>query len=379
MSDLRILQLYHDCGPGGAEQMILDLCRWLQARGHQVTVATCREGWLADRLRENRIETFVVALRRRFDLETLSNVLGIVQNRSVDVVHTHELPAMMGLAPAALVNGLPVVATLHGREYIAAHRRRRLACWLAASGCRRVVAVSRAIARFLVEDVGIASSKVETIYNGIDTQPYSFVNGNGQLRDTLGISPEARVIGTVGSLYPVKGQTYLLQSMSRLVRQIPTLICLVVGRGQLLSALQGEAAALGLTEHVRFLGYRTDVPELLGLMEAFVLPSLSEGLPLGLLEAQAAGRPVVASDVGGNGEVVQDGTTGYLVPAGRPEPLADRIAALLSNPAQAKAMGERGRTRVHEMFSLEVMCRRYLSLYRSCANGVATNRPSSAC
>ncbi len=378
MSGLRILQLYHDCGPGGAEEMILELCRWLQGRGHRVTMVTCREGWLAERLRESRIETVVVGQRRRFDLDTLSKVLGIIRQRRVDVVHTHEFPAMMGLAPAALVKRLPVVATLHGREHIATHRRRRLACWLAARGCRRVVAVSQAIARFLIEDVGISNSKVEVVYNGIDPRRYSLVKGNGRLREALAIPPDARVIGTVGSLYPVKGQTYLLQAMSRLVRDAPGLVCLLVGRGQLLAALQGEAASLGLAERVRFLGYRTDVPELLGLMEAFVLPSLSEGLPLSLLEAQAAGRPVVASDVGGNREVVEEGATGYLVPPGRPEVLADRIAALLSDPRKARAMGERGRARVQETFSLEAMARRYLTLYRSCANGQATDCPVPA-
>lgn len=366
---MRVLELYHDCGPGGAEQMILDLCRRVRAAGHAVTVVTCREGWLAQHLREEEIETHVVPLRRRFDLHTLSEVLRIARERAVDVFHAHELPAMMGLAPAALLRGFPVVATLHGREHLAARGRRRLICRLAARCSRRVVAVSRALERFLVEDVGVPRNKVETIYNGIDVHRFDDDTSGVSVRDELGIPANARVVGTVGSLYPVKGQAHLLRALASVVREFPGTVCLLVGRGELRSVLQREAADQGLGGRVRFLGYRTDVPRLLSIMDVFVLPSLSEGLPLALVEAQAAGKPAVATHVGGNPEVIDDGRTGYLVPPGRSDILADRISGLLRDPGKARAMGDLGRSRARQRFSLDSMSGAYLSLYASCLNG----------
>ncbi len=374
---MRVLELYHECGPGGAEQMILGLCRRVSEAGHAVTVVTCREGWLAQHLREEGVETRVVPLRRRFDLQTLSDVLRIARERAVDVFHTHELPAMMGLAPAALLRGLPMVATLHGREYIAARGRRRLLCRLAARCSRRVVAVSRALERFLVEDVGVSRRKVETIHNGIDVHRFDDESACASVRDELRIPASARVVGTVGSLYPVKGQTHLLRALASLSREFPETVCLIVGRGELLPVLQREAADQGLGGRVRFLGYRTDVPRLLGVMDVFVLPSLSEGLPLALVEAQAAGKPAVATHVGGNPEVIEDGRTGYLVPPGRSDALADRISALLRDPAKARAMGDLGRSRAQQRFSLDSMSGAYLSLYASCLNGGPGPNPTA--
>jgi glycosyltransferase involved in cell wall biosynthesis len=157
--------------------------------------------------------------------------------------------------------------------------------------------------------------------------------------------------------------------MAQVVRRFPETVCLIAGRGELLPVLQRETADLQLGDRVKFLGYRSDVPALLDLMEIFVLPSLSEGLPLSLLEAQAAGKPVVASNVGGNPEVVEDGKSGFLVPPSNPDVLAERLLRLLENPSQAVAMGAQGRLRVWRTFSLEAMGQAYLSLYMNCVNG----------
>jgi glycosyltransferase involved in cell wall biosynthesis len=349
--------------------MILDLCRWLRAQGHRVTVATCREGWLADHLRDARFETHVIPKRPRFDFRMIGSIVRLGREHRVDLFHAHEFPMISNLAVAARLNGFPLVATVHGSEIVSAKLRRRILLGIAARASRRVVAVSHAIERFLVDVVRVPRRKVQTILNGIDVDRYGNGRGRSGLRDSLGIPATARVIGTVGSLYPVKGHRFLLQSLARLVARFPDTVCLIAGRGELLDDLTREAADLHLTERVRFLGYRTDVADLLDAMDVFVLPSLSEGLPLALLEAQAAGKPVVASRVGGNPEALEDGAAGYLVPPAAPEALADRIAALLEDPARAKLMGERGRSRVRDLFGLEAMGRRYLSLYRACVNG----------
>ena len=146
--------------------------------------------------------------------------------------------------------------------------------------------------------------------------------------------------------------------------------CLVAGEGEELAVLQEEALNLGIQENVKFLGFREDVPSLLRAMDVFLLPSLSEGLPLSVLEALALQKPVVASDVGGIPEVVEDGITGYLVPPKNPQALADKILLLLRNPQLAAEFGKEGRKSVEQAFSLEHMIQEYQSLYEElCQHG----------
>jgi glycosyltransferase involved in cell wall biosynthesis len=138
---------------------------------------------------------------------------------------------------------------------------------------------------------------------------------------------------------------------------------MIAGRGELLGQLKAEAAELGLDGKVKFLGFRDDIPELLQELDIFVLPSLSEGLPLSALEAMAAGKPVVATDVGGTHEAVIDRHTGLLVPPEDPQALSEGILCLLRQPELAKIFGDAGRKRVEQIFSLETMIKRYEELY----------------
>ena len=154
--------------------------------------------------------------------------------------------------------------------------------------------------------------------------------------------------------------------MASVVRTIPDAVCFIAGRGELDTELRQAAVELGIDRNLRLLGFRPDVPALLRAADVFVLPSLSEGLSLALLEAMAASKPVVASKVGGNPEVVADGRNGFLVPAADPDALADRIVRLLGNADLAARFGAAGRRRVDEDFTIATMVRRYDELYRDC-------------
>ena len=147
------------------------------------------------------------------------------------------------------------------------------------------------------------------------------------------------------------------------VKEFPDATCFFAGRGELLGQLKAEAAELGIEENVKFLGLRQDVPELLQELDIFVLPSLSEGLPLSVLEAMAAGKPVVATDVGGIREAVIDEHTGFLVPAEDPQALSEKILCLLRDRELASRFGEAGRKRVEQVFSLKTMIKGYEELY----------------
>jgi glycosyltransferase involved in cell wall biosynthesis len=161
----------------------------------------------------------------------------------------------------------------------------------------------------------------------------------------------------------VKGHIHLIKALPQILRACPKTLLLLVGRGELEQGLKAEVAKLNLDAHVRFLGYRNDVSALLALVDVFVLPSLSEGLSMALLEAMAARKPVVATRVGGNSEVVLDGDTGFLIDAESPQSISDKVVQVIRDKVGAEHMGDRGRRRVHDKFSFRAMVDKYQEFY----------------
>jgi glycosyltransferase involved in cell wall biosynthesis len=179
----------------------------------------------------------------------------------------------------------------------------------------------------------------------------------------LGLPAGAPVVGAVSRLAWKKAIVHLVQATPRIVEALPQARVVIAGDGPLRAELEAEAAALGVADHIRFLGSREDSIDLMALFDVFVLPSVVEGMSNALLEAMAVGRPVVATDVGGNSEVVADGETGFLVPASAPDRLAAAIVKLLGAPEMAAEMGAAGRRRVIEHYRVDIMTRRIEAMY----------------
>ena len=209
------------------------------------------------------------------------------------------------------------------------------------------------------------NDKVTCIHNAIDVDRVRVTRDLRELRRELGLDPHDFVIGAVGRLMPVKGVEIFLQAARMLKDRGRSAKFLVAGDGPLASALQSLAREIGLADDVRFLGHRKDSHDILGLLDLFVLPSLSEGIPLVLLEALALSRPVVATNVGGIPEVVEDGRSGVLVPAGRPDELARGCLTVMDDPALAQRLGQAGRVRVEDAFSADAMAEKVTHIYRT--------------
>ena len=364
-----ILHLIETSGPGGAERMLISLVESLPKHEYRSLICLLKEGWLNDELRRRGFETVIIPQPRSVDVNWLWAVWNMVRARRVDLMHSHEFAMNTYGGLISLITGIPQIATVHGKNYYYKRWHRRLAYrFVARHG--RMVAVSEDCRRFLSDNVGVPLKNILTIYNGIPTegyQPSSSIRAN--IRSALRVISDQPVIGTVGNLYPVKGQTFLLQAMSAIVRHRPDCWLIIAGRGDLESTLKREAKELGIERNVLFLGYRADVTELLQAMDVFVLPSLSEGLSLSILEAMAAGKPVVATAVGGNPEIILDGQTGYLVLPGNADALAEKILQLLEKPTHAREVGQRSRLHVMQEFSLSRMVNRYLLLYVELLSG----------
>jgi glycosyltransferase involved in cell wall biosynthesis len=357
----RVLHLIESSGPGGAETVLMKLVAALDRAKYRSVVCLLKDGWLHGQLRARGFDTVILPQSKGLSPGWIPRCVNLARREKIDLLHAHEFAMNTYGSIVSRLTGIPIITTVHGKAYYGEKWRRRAAYRFAARQSR-MVAVSEDIKNFLIDRVGIKGRDLTTIRNGIDIDAYSRAhseNGNnGAGRGQCG-----PVIGTVGNLYPVKGQTYLLKAIAAVAQSFPDVTCLIAGRGQLLGALQAETARLGIGDRVHFLGFRQDIPELLREMDIFVLPSLSEGLPLSALEAMAAGKPVIATDVGGTSEAVLDGRTGFLVPPEDPQALSDKITHLLRHRELAGCFGEAGRERVAQYFSLQTMTKRYEALY----------------
>jgi glycosyltransferase involved in cell wall biosynthesis len=275
-----------------------------------------------------------------------------------DILHTHNpAPHFVG-ALAAWLSGIPVVVhTKHGRNYPNVRKwvlASRIASWLS----QRVVPVSNDAARVVREIEKVPTRKVEVIRNGIDLERFPFVERAPR-------RGQRRAIHVARIWYEAKDQRTLLRAVRLVADKQPDFVLDIVGDGPDRTDLEAFCDELRLRQHVNFLGFHDNIHELLSRAEFFVLSSLTEGVSITLLEAAATGLAIVATDVGGNSEVVLDGKSGILVPPQAPEPLAAAMLELLRNPGRADQMGVAGRRHVEENFDLRHTVSCYQGLYES--------------
>ena len=289
---------------------------------------------------------------------------------NIRIIHTHKYKDTILAAPAAKLCGIPhVVRTVHGlREPFEGLQAFKMSLY---------EAIERTVHRYCVDSIiGVSSqiearckaegevSRVVCIRNGIDLEGKAVQINRWRMRKDLCVDSETCLIGTLGRLTPVKGIPYLLHAAKILLREGANVKVLIVGEGSIRQDLLMQTHDLGISGNVVFLGHREDTDELLQALDIFVLPSLSEGIPMALLEAMAESRPIVASRVGGIPEIIEDGVEGFLVESMDVNNLAERCRRLLESPDVARKMGEQGRNRVEREFSATAMADRVISVYK---------------
>jgi glycosyltransferase involved in cell wall biosynthesis len=348
---------------GGLERIVLELVREARRDGHRVSVLCLeRPGTLAGVAEGLGARVVSAGKPLGFRPGVVPRIANLLRGLRPDVVHTHQIGALLYTGPAARRGRVPVVVhTEHGKHY-AGRLRMRLVGRLAARSARRVFAVSADILREM-RDCRIATpGKLVHVPNGVDVVRFDLAEDATDLRQEFGLPVGVPVIGTVGRLTGLKRQDVLLRGFARL--QHPTARLLIVGDGPAREELVSLAANLGVTDRVVFAGYRDRPERTLATMDVFALTSDSEGMPLSILEAGAAGRPVVASRVGGVPELVAHGRTGLLFPAGDDAALAGCLDRLLRDRPLAETLGEAGRALVRERYDTRVMADVYLRHYQ---------------
>jgi glycosyltransferase involved in cell wall biosynthesis len=380
--DMKILHLINTLSTGGAELHLLTLCRYLKRYGVDVVVACLREQVKDSRsLRPDfeREGIRVVRLRAdgQYDLRFMVAMARLLKGEQPAILHTH-LPRadLAGAFGHFLDPSVAWVCSVHGIYNKSWSGRWTLPLfnWI----WRRadvVVAISYAVKDWLVRERRVLPDKVTVIHYGIE--PERFVQSKGNVREVW--SPDERaVVGSIGRLEPGKGHDCLIQAMPTVLEQVSNASLLIAGHdpwgyGQTLQTL---IAGLGLNGRVRLVGFQDDVASFLGALDVFALASHSEGFGQVVIEAMAAGKPVVASKLPPLTEIVVDGETGLLVEPYEPAAFARTITWLLSHPENAKQMGKQGQARVRDHFSIEREAVQTLSLYKALIGECAASAAS---
>jgi glycosyltransferase involved in cell wall biosynthesis len=292
-----------------------------------------------------------------------------------DILHCHLLRAnLYGPIAARLAGVQGVICTIRGiDEYVTSPglipRALRQVESLTASWVAKYVAVSETARQAMVKHLRLPPEKIVTILNAVDLTPFRSPPGDGSaVRAELGLAPDAVVVGSVGNLLPLKNYANLVRWFQEFAAAFPQVQLVIIGEGEERQALDDLIARRNLGAKVKLVGFRTDIPRVLGAMDIFAFPSLSEGLPRAVMEAMAAGLPCVVMQVGGNPEAVEDGQTGYVVAPEDGPGFKEALLRLIQDGALRKKMGAAGKKRAFTLFNPERLAAEYTELYHAVLN-----------
>jgi glycosyltransferase involved in cell wall biosynthesis len=365
---------------GGAEGQLVQLLAGMDRKRFSPVVCclSSASGAYADDIRNLGIEVHEVGFRglrlTRSPAQVfveVSRLARLIRAQHPDIVHGFLFWAYVLGAFTARTAGVRTV--ISSRRSLGTFKARRwhylLLERVANALTTLVIANSRAVRTDAIQQERLAPKKVVVIYNGVEIRPTEPVPS--RIADELRLEEARTVVTVVANFIRYKGHRFFLEAWRTVVLAIPSAVAVLVGDGPERAACEKWVLQHGLARSVRFVGSRRDIPEILAATNIVVHPSLEEGFSNAILEAMAAGRPVIATAVGGNPEAVDDGRTGILVPPRNPERLAAAILGLAAEPDRAHAMGEAGRAKVMRCFSLDQMVSAYQDCYERVASGLA--------
>jgi len=367
---IRVLQVISGMHIGGAEQVIVEIIRGLDRNRFDVGVACTRGlGLLGEQLKSEGVDVTLAAPPSRH----LRHLIPLYLYRQIrrfraDIVHSHTTPSMLHVGMLGALRLLPPwVHTFHFGRYNGAvssdHRRERYL----GRRATQLVAVSESQRRALIEHQGVAPEHITTITNGVrPVTPLSAAEMVG-IRADFAFRPEHLVIGCIAVLTEQKGITHLLDSAKRLCESLPHARFLIIGGGPLEQPLKDKAALLGLADRVVFTGWKQDAARLLPGVDVFVMPSLWEAMPLALLEAMAARRQIIVTDVGDNRAIVDNGRCAVVIAPGNADAITNAVLRIAGNPRESAAMAGRAQQRFEERFTTRHMIAAHAQLYERLA------------
>ncbi len=369
---INVMQLVLSLVIGGTEKLVYEITQRVD-RDKVSPVVCCLDeiGVFGEKLRDAGVPVYVLNRAPGLDWSLLPKLREIIVKEQIDVIHAHQYtPYFYGLmgslySKITLTPSRPeVVFTEHGRFYPDVRKFKRVVSNpILSLFTKEIVTISASTKQSLIDYENFPARRIRVVYNGIDLERFSKTADRLAKRRELGLQPDDKVFGIVARLDPIKNHAMLLRACQQLVKTVPNAYLLIVGDGPERAKLEELTASLGIAAHVKFLGARQDISELLQTFDVFALSSFSEGTSVTLLEAMGVGVPIVATNVGGNPEVVSDGETGFLVESDNADDMANKLLQLLQDNALRQRMGNAGKQRVHALFSIEKMVQAYVDLY----------------
>jgi glycosyltransferase involved in cell wall biosynthesis len=372
-SRVRVCQLLHSLTVGGAELLAGSIARELKQEFDFVFVCLDALGEVGAGLKRDGFAVHVLDRKGGLDLACGRNLRSILRQDDICLVHAHQYtPFFYATLARGLGSNPPLLFTEHGRHFPDCPSwKRRLYNRFCMRRGDRAVAVGRAVQNALVDNEGIPPRRIDVVYNGVDIHRFFAATPPTRraARAEMGLSETDFVVIQVARLDYLKDHATALHALEQLLAKEPRARLVLVGDGPERDSIEQQIERSRLTEHVRLLGVRYDIEQLLAGADAFLLSSISEGIPVTLIEAMAARLPVVATDVGGVSEVVEDGRTGLLAPARSSEQLAAALVRLAESRQLRQELGARGLERALQLFSARQMHDAYAGIYRDMTAG----------
>ena len=332
----------------GGQQQVLYLACGLKEKGHCCFLSCPPDSPLRKKGEEKGLELFPVKMRGEWDIIAIRKLSKFIKEKNIQIIHLHSARAhTLGWLATRLMSGIKKVVSRRTEFHI----KKNLLSITKYRKIDRIIAISKQVRKILIEDK-IPEEKIKVIYSGINYKNFEGLNGK-YLYKELRLNHRRKLVGTVGSLTPDKGHKYFLNACAEVKKNFPSIQFLIIGEGKLKKSLIHLSRKLNLEDSVIFTGFRNDVPQLLSLLDVFVLPSQTEGLGTSFLEAMASGLPIVATKTGGIPEVVKEGINGILVPLNSVSSLANGILRLLKDEKLAKEYGKAGERIVKETFDID--------------------------
>lgn len=363
-----VCHVVHALGVGGAEVLVDQMVRRMSDEFHCIVAVLDEVGEIGERLRQDGFTVEHLNRQPGIDRGCAKRLQEFADREGALLLHAHQYtPFFQAMLSRGLLGRRPVIFTEHGRHFPdLPSRKRSLVNRLLLRSCDRLIGCGGAVRQALIDNEGLPESRVEVIYNGVDLKALGHPSPGARerIRSEFGWQPDDFVAVLIARLHELKDHQTALRTVDRARHEIPGLRLLLAGDGDERQAIEQTVRELNLEQTVTLAGTRKDVPDLLAAADVFLLSSISEGIPLTVIEAMAARRPVVSTAVGGLPEIIEHGVTGFLSPARDVISLSDSLVSLFRDRQLRERMVELASRRAVEKFSLGSMLDRYRDVYR---------------
>ena len=363
---IKVLETIRQGKVGGGETHVLELCSNLDLTRFEPVVLSFTDGPMVDELRRRGIRTEVIYTESGFDFKVKAGVDAFIQREKFDIVHAHGTRAMSNVFASASKYRIPLMYTVHGWSFhpdqpFFIRKMREYSEWFLTSKATKTICVSKSNELDGIKRFGMKRSEV--VYNAIDLEKFNPDKQFSDIRAELGIDANAPLIGFIVRITVQKDPLSMLRAIKLVAEKRKDVVLLMVGEGDLKQAAMDLATELGITRNVVFQPFRSDIPAILNAIDVYCLPSLWEGFPIGILEAMAMAKCVVATPVDGNPEVVFENQTGLFTETENPEILAEKLLQLINDSDLRATLAKNARTFVTQNFAIKPMVQHLEDIY----------------